>query len=266
VSIRTTSVPRDSAAASASKTTEAASWPVSALTMSQPALGPGRELLDGRGAVGVGGGDHDVEPGVLLQVPGELADGCRLAGPVDADDEHHGGPRAKIDARPAACGEVGEQLNEAVPDRLRALDAAGLHLALEAPDDLRGGLGADVGHDQRLLEALPGLGVDRLEEAGAELRAQCLAAGCEALAQPFEQAAASGRVSVLRGGFFDGALAVAQIEQLSPGGRHRPGSLEARWSQAACSPEPAPSAAESLCSRGSLREMTLVAPSCIETP
>ena len=44
--------------------------------------------------------------------------------------------------------------------RLAALQPAVARLLLELADDARGGRRADVGHDQRLLEALPGLLVD----------------------------------------------------------------------------------------------------------
>ena len=53
------------------------------------ALRPALELLDGGGAEGVGGAEHDVEAELALQVPGELADRRRLAGAVDADGHDH---------------------------------------------------------------------------------------------------------------------------------------------------------------------------------
>ena len=49
-------------------------------------LAPGGQLVDGGGAEGVGGTEHD---GAVLgdQDPGQLADGGGLAGAVDADHE-----------------------------------------------------------------------------------------------------------------------------------------------------------------------------------
>ncbi len=51
------------------------------------ALGPDVELLDRGRAVRVGRAEHD-DAARLLRLLGELADGRRLAGPVDADHQH----------------------------------------------------------------------------------------------------------------------------------------------------------------------------------
>ena len=61
---------------------------------------------------------------------------------------------------------------------------------LEPLDHRGGGRRADVGEDQRLLEPLPGLVVDAVEEAGRDLLGQRLAAFREALAQALEDAPA----------------------------------------------------------------------------
>jgi hypothetical protein len=53
-------------------------------------VAPGLQLVGGRGAEGVGGAEHD-RPAVGDEHAGELAAGGRLAGAVDADDEHDGG-------------------------------------------------------------------------------------------------------------------------------------------------------------------------------
>ena len=50
------------------------------------ALRPDAELLDGGGAEGIGGGEHDAVAAFLEEV-GELGGGGGLAGAVDADDE-----------------------------------------------------------------------------------------------------------------------------------------------------------------------------------
>ena len=90
--------------------------------------------------------------------------------------------------RRLGAGQLGEQLDQPLADRLRAADLAGLDLGLEPADHLGGGRHADVGEDQRLLEALPGLVVDLVEEARRELGAQRLAALGEPLAQAREAA------------------------------------------------------------------------------
>ena len=52
------------------------------------ALRPDRQLLGGCGAKRVAGDEHDRMPALAL-LRGELADRRRLAGAVDADDQHH---------------------------------------------------------------------------------------------------------------------------------------------------------------------------------
>ena len=91
MSTRTVSTPRSTPSLTASKATLAGSPPSGPRTTSTPTRSPQvGELVDGGGAEGVGGAEHDAA--VLGdQDPGELADGGGLAGAVDADDEHHAG-------------------------------------------------------------------------------------------------------------------------------------------------------------------------------
>ena len=101
-----------------------------------------------------------------------------------------GSPLRSIGARPVR-GDLGEDLDQAVAHRLAVGgDGAGLDLVLEPLDHLGGGRRAGVGEDQRLLQPLPGLVVDAVEEAGRDLLGQRLAAFREALAQAPEDAAA----------------------------------------------------------------------------
>jgi hypothetical protein len=53
-------------------------------------------------------------------------------------------------------GCLGQHLDQPIPKSLTASELAGLDLVLQPSDDRRGGLRADVGHDQGLLELLPG--------------------------------------------------------------------------------------------------------------
>ena len=79
-----------------------------------------------------------------------------------------------------------------------AADAARLDLRLEPPDDLGGGLRADVGEDQRLLEPLPGLVVELLEEARAELGLQRLRGSSRGSRAGAEDTPAASRLRVRR--------------------------------------------------------------------
>ena len=65
------------------------------------AVRPDFELLDRRGAKRVGGADQRLSPSRLQQIR-QLADRRRLAGAVDADDQHH--LRAASRRRPAIDG------------------------------------------------------------------------------------------------------------------------------------------------------------------
>ena len=65
-------------------------------------VAPGLELVGGGGAEGVGRAEHDLLA-VADERAGELAGGGGLAGAVDADDQHDGGPLA-VRLRCAGCG------------------------------------------------------------------------------------------------------------------------------------------------------------------
>ena len=127
------------------------------------ALGPQRELLGGRGAKGVPRREQHRPAELLLQVPGDLADRRGLAAAVDPDHEDHGRVLGEVDPVPVEPRGLREQLPEAAREVLAAAQLAGLGLALELLDDHRGGRSADVGVDERLLEVLEGLVVERLE-------------------------------------------------------------------------------------------------------
>ncbi len=155
------------------------------------ALAPHLELLDGRSAERVGRGEHDLQAEGGAQVVTELAGARGLARAVHADHEDHARRGAQIDVAGllrADGGAGGEEAGELVGELLaRGTAASDL---LEARDDPGGGGRADVGADQRLLQPLPRLGIERVEERGAHLGAQCLARAAEALTEALEEAAA----------------------------------------------------------------------------
>ncbi len=154
-------------------------------------------------------------------MPGELADRRRLAGPIDADDHDHRGTAPQIDPSEVAARDLGEQLDESVANGVGTRDATGIDLRLEPPDDVGGGLCPDVGEDQRLLEPLPCLVVELLEEARAELRLQGLAA----LRQTRSQTAKHASLLLLHRFEIAGwrrvrGRTVPQVENLTPGNGH----------------------------------------------
>ena len=114
VSMITTSAPRSRPCLIASKATAPGSEPSRPRDdLAARALRPAGELLDGRGAERVGGAEHDLQPELALQVPGELADRRRLAGAVDADGHDHRRRRAHVDAVLAGARDLGEHLGQA---------------------------------------------------------------------------------------------------------------------------------------------------------
>src|SRR4051795_5139590 len=186
VSMMITSAPRSRPRAIASKATAPGSEPSGPLTTSTPARSPQRSSCSTaaarnvsaapvntvspkvlrrvparlRGGERVGRADDHGQPERLAQVPGELADRRRLAGAVDADDEDDRRVGPQVDRVVAGARELGEQLGQAAGQRLAAGKLALLGLALELLHHLGGGPGADVGVDQRLLQALPRLLVE----------------------------------------------------------------------------------------------------------
>ena len=118
---------------------------------------------------------------MLTELLSELADGRRLAGAVDADDEDHRGLRAEGERRRRA-----EQLLDLLRERLA--EVAHLAARLEPPHDLRRRANADVAVDERLLEPLPGLLVARVERACGDLGRERAPALRERVAQPAEEA------------------------------------------------------------------------------
>ena len=113
---------------------------------------PDLELLDRRGAEGVAGREHDAA--ALAREPrGELADGRRLAGAVDAGDEDHERLRRRIDRQRLRDG-LEDLLDLGGEDRLDLVGADILVVAALADrfgDPGRRG-DAEVGADQHVLE------------------------------------------------------------------------------------------------------------------
>ena len=118
-------------------------------------LRPDLELLLGRCAERVGRADEHGAT-VLAELAGELADGRRLPGAVDADDEDDA--RARVERERRRLAEQGLDLLDE-----RVLEIAGDAARLEPAHELGRGGHADVAADQRLLEPLPRLVVGRVE-------------------------------------------------------------------------------------------------------
>ena len=111
-------------------------------------LGPDGELLDGRGAERVRGHEQDVASLRRMQCC-ELADGRRLADPVDA--EHEDDPRPLVEHYVCVRREhLLDLFPEHAPDLIRAGVAA--HPRAHARDDLRRRARADIRGNESFLE------------------------------------------------------------------------------------------------------------------
>ena len=127
----------------------------------------------------------------MAQVPGELAHGGRLAGPVDAGHQDHGRLGPQIDSILAGPRDPGQEGGQSLRQRLAAREIASGGLALELRHHLRRRPRAHVGIDQRLFQPFPGLVAEVLEQRRLDFAAQRLPGLAQALAQPAEPAGSS---------------------------------------------------------------------------
>jgi hypothetical protein len=139
------------------------------------ALSPDAELFFRGGAERVRRRDHHGMT-VLSQPVGELADRRRLAGAVDADDEHDTRLPRKLDSRRLA-----EEVRHLDGERL--VEVGEIAACLEPSHELSRGGDADVAGDQRLLEPLPGRRLTRVERRCCQLLRERPAAAPERIAQ-----------------------------------------------------------------------------------
>src|SRR6187551_2007145 len=108
---------------------------------------------------------------------GDLADRRRLASAVDPDHQQHRWLGTEVDWTAPVGGHLGEDLDQSLADRLAICrNRPSVDLLLETLDHLGRSRSANVGQDQRLLEALPRFLVDAVKETGRNLLDQRLAA------------------------------------------------------------------------------------------
>src|SRR6185436_5142638 len=151
-------------------------------------LAPALELVDGRRAERVARAQDDGVP-VLAEPPRELAAGGRLAGAVDADDEHDRGLGIEVERRSGA----GQRLAEMVPQRAPRIavgEASGARLLPDLLHECFGGVETEIGLKEQRLElldrvALELLALEDAREAVLERRPR--------LAEPFPQAIGEAR-------------------------------------------------------------------------
>jgi hypothetical protein len=128
------------------------------------ALTPFLQLVDGRGAEGVGGGDHHLLA-VGGKARGELADGRGLARAIYAGNQNDKGPMGGID-----CERLGDRREHPFhfggEQRLDLVAGEFVVVARLADclDDPRRGLDTEIGFDQQIFE--------RLERCRVELLAR----------------------------------------------------------------------------------------------
>ena len=152
------------------------------------ALTPHLQLLDGGGAEGIAGGEHDLLA-LTLQLLGQLADGGGLAHAVHADHKNHvglllGGDQQRLLDR---LEQRAQLFLQGLVQRTAVGQLLARHAFGQAVDDDTGGLDADVGGEQARLQLFEQVIVDgllaeeqtghALAQAGAGLRQALLEAG-----------------------------------------------------------------------------------------
>ena len=189
----TTSAPRSRPRAIASKATAPGSEPSGPLTTSTPARSPQRSSCSTAAARNVSAAPiTTLRPSVLRRCQASLPIVVVLPVPLTPTTRITvGSGRRSILSSPvraSSASSSARRLVSASPPTSVAL----LGLALELLDDLGGRARADVGVDQRLLEALPGLLVEvALEQRRLDLGGERLARLAHVLAQAAEEAAAA---------------------------------------------------------------------------
>jgi hypothetical protein len=163
------------------------------------ALRPHLELLDGRRAERIAGREHHAPVHLAGEMPGQLSERRGLAGAVDARHEDHGRQGPQVDRVLSGLGDPGEQLDQPIGQLLTARELVLGGLLLELGDDLGRRRGAHVGVDERLLQPLPGLLGEILEQSRLDLGLERLTGLAQTLAQTAESADAPLRRSILRG-------------------------------------------------------------------
>jgi hypothetical protein len=169
------SVPSSRASFSASKASPEASDPVGRDMVWRDALAPNGQLLDGRGAERIAGGEHHLEA-FARRDRGELADGGGFTRAVDADDENDEGLLgAEIERHLDGFEHLGDFRGQ------NAFDLLGIDLLVVAPggnclDDALGYGEAEIGLDQHVFQFIErrlielALGEDRRDRPGDRFR------------------------------------------------------------------------------------------------
>ena len=115
--------------------------------------GPLCQLLPGGGPEGIRGGNEHF-PAVILEFSGKLTHRSGLSHPIDADDHNHRLLFLKIIGGLPHAHLLFDAVYEQLFALLGRLEMLLLHLALQSSHNLRGGVDADVPHDQNLLQFL----------------------------------------------------------------------------------------------------------------
>ena len=162
----------------------------------------------------------------MREVPGDLADRRRLAGAVDADHQQDRRLAAEVDRRPAGRGDLGEDLDQPLADRLAVGGTAPASTSCSSRSTTVAVVGAPasarISASSSRSQVSSSMRSKRLAEISS---AQRLAALGEALAQAAEDAPRAARPPSSARRSQASALARAEVEDLLPAGRHRRGRL-----------------------------------------
>ena len=123
---------------------------------------PDLQLVGGRRTERIAGAQQDLFA-LILQLLGQLADGCGLAHAVDADDQHHGGLALQHQRAVTHLQLALQDVPQGVLYLVHPADKAFLHPLPQLGHGISGGVSAYIGQDQRLLQSVVELVVQVVE-------------------------------------------------------------------------------------------------------
>ena len=130
------------------------------------ASGPNFELIGSRGAERIGRAQQHTLS-LLFQAGRHLANGGGFANAVDADKNAHAGLCVQLQRGIAHIHFLSQNFSEPLPDSLLSFKMLPAHLSVELFHGVRGGVHAEVRHNERFLQLLKERLV-RLRKAGEQ--------------------------------------------------------------------------------------------------
>ena len=123
------------------------------------AIGPYAQLLDGRGAKRVAGGEHHVFARIG-ETAREFADGGGFAGAIHAHHQQHEGFRGELERLLRRQQDGRDCIRQRRDQRVDVVEFSARHFSAQLFEDVLRGVDADVGGQQARFEFVEYFGVD----------------------------------------------------------------------------------------------------------